>query len=263
MLKKYGVADGLPRLSPDYGDVADNCPPHSARNKEEKRMQKVLLMDARRASSFGTKLFFTVKRAFDIVGSLLLLLLLWFPLLIISIVAAYDTKGSPIFIQTRMGLNNRPFRMYKLRTMHISAPEDVATCRLEDPQRYISRIGAFWRRTSIDELPQLLNILRGDMSFVGPRPVVLSETRLISLRTRDGAYCVRPGETGLAQTRGRDTVTSSEKARIDGIYAREASLKMDCRILLSTIGYVLRSQDVCEGVPTTDEAEITSPERSA
>ena len=225
-------------------------------------MQKVLLMDARRASFASTKLFGIGKRAFDIVGSLFLLLLLWLPLLFVAVVAAIDTKGSPIFVQTRMGRNNKPFRMYKLRTMHVSAPDDVATRLLPNPQQYISRVGNFLRRTSIDELPQLLNILRGDMSFVGPRPVVLSETRLIELRTRNGACCLRPGLTGVAQTSGRDKVTAVEKAKLDGFYAHRMSWRMDWQVLKATVGYVLRSQDVCDGARPAD-ADALVTERSA
>ncbi|HJD22558.1 MAG TPA: sugar transferase [Firmicutes bacterium] len=225
-------------------------------------MQKVLSMNTYRAPTFGSKAFAFTKRSFDILFSLALIVLL-LPLgLIISVAAALDTKGTPIFIQTRMGRNNVPFKMLKFRTMSVDAPSDVATCKLDDPSRYITRLGGLLRRLSLDELPQLINIFVGQMSFVGPRPVVLTETDLIELRTRNGACSVRPGLTGVAQTSGRDRVTVTEKAKMDAFYANNASLQLDCRVLMLTVGYVLRSQDICEGKPAASEQE-QSMERSA
>ena len=162
-----------------------------------------------------------------------------------------------------MGRNNVPFRMLKFRTMSVDAPSDVATCKLDDPQRYISKVGGLIRRLSIDELPQLVNILFGQMSFVGPRPVVLTETELLELRTRNGACSVRPGLTGVAQTSGRDKVTAHEKAKMDAFYANNASMQLDCRVLMLTIGYVLRSQDICEGAPSGQQTDSPRRERSA
>ncbi len=226
-------------------------------------MQKVLSMNTYRASTFGSKAFSFVKRSFDILGSLALIVLL-FPLcLVVAVIAAADTKGTPIFVQTRMGRNNVPFRMLKFRTMSVDAPSDVATCKLDDPQRYISKVGGLIRRLSIDELPQLVNILFGQMSFVGPRPVVLTETELLELRTRNGACSVRPGLTGVAQTSGRDKVTAHEKAKMDAFYANNASMQLDCRVLMLTIGYVLRSQDICEGAPSGQQTDSPRRERSA
>lgn len=226
-------------------------------------MQKVLSMNTYRAATFGTKAFAFAKRSFDILFSLALILVL-LPLgLVVSIVAAVDTKGTPIFIQTRMGRNNVPFKMLKFRTMSVDAPSDVATCKLDDPDRYISKVGGLIRRLSIDELPQLINIFFGQMSFVGPRPVVLTETELLELRTRNGACSVRPGLTGVAQTSGRDKVSVNEKAKMDAFYANNASLQLDCRVLMLTVGYVLRSQDICEGAPVSRKAENGRAERSA
>ncbi|HIW73001.1 MAG TPA: sugar transferase [Firmicutes bacterium] len=225
-------------------------------------MQKVLSMNTYRASTFGSKAFAFAKRFFDIMFSLVLIVVL-LPLgAVVSVIAAFDTKGTPIFIQTRMGRNNVPFKMLKFRTMSVNAPSNVATCRLDDPKRYISKVGGLLRRLSIDELPQLVNIFLGQMSFVGPRPVVLTETELLELRTRNGACSVRPGLTGVAQTSGRDKVTINEKAKMDAFYANNACLQLDCRVLMLTVGYVLRSQDICEGAPASKE-EGRRADRSA
>ena len=226
-------------------------------------MQKVLSMNTYRASTFGSKAFAFSKRSFDIFFSLVLIAVL-LPLgLVVVVIAAFDTKGTPIFVQTRMGRNNVPFRMLKFRTMSMDAPRDVATCKLDDPDRYISKVGKLIRRLSIDELPQLFNIFVGQMSFVGPRPVVLTETELLELRTRNGACSVRPGLTGVAQTSGRDKVSVNEKARMDAFYANNASLQLDCRVLMLTVGYVLRSQDICEGAQEAKQGETRRGKRSA
>ena len=137
--------------------------------------------------------------------------------------------------------------MFKFRTMSASAPANVATHKLKDANRYISKIGAFLRKSSLDELPQLLNILVGDMSFIGPRPVVPTERDLVSLRTVNGANTVRPGLTGWAQVNGRDGVPVTEKAMLDAHYVRHFSLKMDWMVIRRTLSCVLRSEGVIEG----------------
>ena len=225
-------------------------------------MKKVLSMNTYRVATFDYKMFFYSKRLFDIIVSLTMMVLL-LPLgIVVSIISVIDTKGSPIFIQTRMGRNNQPFHMLKFRTMSVRAPSDVATGKLENPQQYISKIGGMLRRLSIDELPQLLNIFFGQMSFVGPRPVVTTETDLLELRTRNGACSVRPGLTGIAQTSGRDKVSVSEKAIMDAFYADNADWQMDMRILFQTVGYVISSRDVHEGV-IEEKSEVYKKERSA
>ena len=188
-----------------------------------------------------------MKRLLDILISLALFLLLLPLFLLIMLAIAVDSPGDIIFMQKRAGLYSRPFTMLKFRSMRAAAPPDVATNDLADAGRYITPVGRFLRRTSLDELPQLWNILKGDMSFIGPRPVVLTETDLLRLRSRNGASSVRPGLTGLAQVSGRDCVTVPEKARLDGQYARCQSAALDCRILLKTVGYVLHSSGVVEG----------------
>lgn len=226
-------------------------------------MQKVLSMNTYRACTFSSKAFVAFKRIFDITFSFLMMFVLLPFFFIISLIVMADTKASPIFVQTRMGRNNQPFRMYKFRTMSVSAPNNIASYKLDDPKQYITRFGKILRRSSVDELPQLLNIFLGHMSFVGPRPVVLTETDLLEMRTRNGACSVRPGLTGVAQTSGRDKVTVYEKAKMDAYYADNASASLDFRVLLLTIGYVLRSQDICEGASSQTSAEMYKRERSA
>lgn len=203
-----------------------------------------------------------VKRTFDIVVSLVALVILSPLFLVVSIIASLDTKGKPLFVQQRMGRNNEPFYVFKFRTMNVAAPREVATHKLEDPGKYISRVGETLRRLSIDELPQLINVLIGDMSLVGPRPVVLSETDLITLRKRNGANRVRPGMTGLAQISGRDNVTIEEKARLDSVYAANVSAAMDLKILFKSVGYVLKSKGICEGA-NPEIAAVDKSEKSA
>ena len=228
-------------------------------------MQKVLPMSYYYISYQRQRRAYTaVKRLLDIVLSLVMLVALLPLELVIAVIAAADTKGTPIFVQQRMGRYNKPFKMLKFRTMSVDAPANVATHKLSDAESYISRGGGLLRKLSLDELPQLWNILKGDMSFVGPRPVVLTETDLLELRTQNKACTVRPGLTGWAQVNGRDNVPVQEKAKMDAYYARQVSFATDCRILLKTVGYVLESKGIHEGAnPAISEPGDTSAERSA
>ena len=186
------------------------------------------------------------KRLFDFFVALCVLTVLSPLFILLAAVAAVDTKASPLFVQTRIGRGGRPFRCIKYRTMSKSAPANVATCDLE-ATRYISPLGSFLRKTSLDELPQFINILFGDMSIVGPRPIIPEEMELIHLRKLHGAESVRPGLTGWAQINGRDNLKAPKKATMDGYYARHAGWGMDLHILLQTVAYVLSSSDVVEG----------------
>ena len=188
-----------------------------------------------------------MKRLFDILVSLVLFLLLLPLFLLIMLAIAVDSPGDIIFMQKRAGIYSKPFTMLKFRSMRASAPPDVATNELADAGRYITPVGRFLRRTSLDELPQLWNILKGDMSFIGPRPVVLTETELLALRRRLGADRVRPGITGLAQVRGRDTVSLQHKARYDAYYVRRMSPGLDWRIMLDTLRCVITGEGIQEG----------------
>ena len=226
-------------------------------------MQKILPLSGYASREIKqNKVYAAAKRLFDIVVSFTALVILSPLLLVVAVIASLDTKGKPLFVQQRMGKNNVPFYVFKFRTMNVAAPRDVATYKLEDPGKYISRVGETLRRLSIDELPQLINVLIGDMSLIGPRPVVLTETDLIALRKNNGANRVRPGMTGLAQISGRDNVTIEEKARLDGIYAANVSVGMDAKILFKSVGYVLGSKGICEGANPEISASHTT-EKSA
>ena len=209
--------------------------------------------------------FAFAKRASDIVVSLVMIVALLPLLLVLAAISAVDTKGCPLFAQTRMGRNNQPFKMLKFRTMNVNAPANVATHKLRDAARYISPVGEVLRKFSLDELPQLFNILKGDMSFVGPRPVVLSEKDLISLRVRNGACTVRPGLTGWSQIHGRDRLPIRQKAELDGYYAQNQSMELEFSILLKTVSYVLHSTGVHEGADPSISASpaMQREERSA
>ena len=211
-------------------------------------MQKVLVLnDYQAPAKKPTKEYLFCKRAMDILISAGMILCLLPILGVVAVIAAADTHGSPIFVQERMGRAGKPFKVYKFRTMSVNAPANVATYLLDDAQSYISRVGGFLRKSSLDELPQLFNILKGDMSFVGPRPVVLTETELLELRRRNGAGFVRPGLTGLAQVSGRDDVCVGLKAKLDSDYVSDMCFVTDMRIVFKTFVNVLKSEGVTEG----------------
>lgn len=184
------------------------------------------------------------KRFFDIVLSLLAFVVLLIPLILISVLIRLDSKGPAIFAQKRMGKGGKVFTIYKFRTMVLDAPSEVAARDFCDSDKYVTKLGRFLRRTSIDELPQLFNILRGDMTIVGYRPVCLTETELNELRMRYGVFTARPGITGLAQVSGRDNIGYEEKALLDARYVAERSLKMDLWCLIQTVRVVISGEGV-------------------
>ena len=171
--------------------------------------------------------YLSLKRIFDILVSLLAISVLWFPLVIVGAIVCIESKGPAIFKQKRMGKDGKVFVIYKFRTMRVEAPSEMAARVFSDSDEYITKFGGFLRRFSIDELPQLINILIGDMSFVGYRPVCLVEEHLNELRREYGVFRVRPGVTGLAQVMGRDDIGHEIKARYDVKYVNNCSLKMD------------------------------------
>lgn len=192
------------------------------------------------------------KRFFDILLSLLAIVILAFPMAIIALVVRATSKGPAIFVQDRVGKNGKVFKFYKFRSMRVEAPRDVATREING-DAYITKTGRFLRKTSLDELPQLFCILKGDMSFIGPRPVVCSETELTEKRRQTGALAVRPGLTGLAQIRARDKLTNmSLKADVDGEYAQHITFWGDLKILLKTVVVVLREDNIEEGHVATE-----------
>jgi O-antigen biosynthesis protein WbqP len=174
-----------------------------------------------------------LKRAFDIAVSLVGLLVLWPFLLAIGLAVRTDSPGPAIHWSSRVGRDNRLFRMPKFRTMRTDTP-DVATHLLETPERWVTPLGRFLRRTSLDELPQLWSVLVGDMSLVGPRPALYNQDDLVALRSEAGVERLRPGVTGWAQINGRDELPIPEKVRLDREYLDRMSLAFDVRIILAT-----------------------------
>jgi len=185
-----------------------------------------------------------VKRTFDILASLIAGIILLIPMIIIAIIIRVDSPGPAIFKQKRMGRNGKVFTIYKFRTMSEDAPPDKASRELVDSHSYITKIGAFLRRTSIDEFPQIINILNGTMSWVGYRPVCLTECELNRMRKEKGVFEMRPGLTGYAQVSGRDNITSTIKANLDAEYVAKSSIKMDVKCLLATIKIVFTGEGV-------------------
>lgn len=186
------------------------------------------------------------KRLFDIVVSFFSLIILS-PLFLFIIAVNYFTPKCKVFFShERRGRSGKPFKIYKFQTMKNDTP-NCATGELENPEQYITKFGAFLRKTSMDELPQLWNILKGDMSFVGPRPLISSEIRAHRLRLEYGVYRFRPGLTGWAQINGRDDISLMKKMKLDKEYCDKWSLKLDLIILLRSIGVVVKREGYQEG----------------
>lgn len=196
-----------------------------------------------------------VKRFLDMLIALLALIILSPVLLVLMILIRIDSPGPALFRQKRIGLRGQPFMIYKLRTMRVEAPKSVATSQLSDAQAHITRLGGFLRRSSLDELPQFYNILRGDMSLVGPRPLVPEEEGVHEERLRLGAYNVRPGVTGWAQINGRDTVNAGKKAEMDAYYAANRTFWLDVRIFCTTVWCVLTARGIQEGATEEETVE--------
>lgn len=167
--------------------------------------------------------------------------------LIIIIAIKIDDPGPVFFAQKRVGNHKEYFNLYKFRSMKMSTPHDVPTHLLENPEQYITRVGKFLRKTSLDEIPQLWNILNGDMSIIGPRPALWNQYDLIEERDKYGANDIKPGLTGWAQINGRDELEIDVKAKLDGEYVEKQSFGFDCKCFFGTIGKVLSSEGVVEG----------------
>jgi len=175
-------------------------------------------------------------------------LIILLPLFIILVIATkLDSTGPVFFKQKRIGINKTPFYILKFRTMRIDTPKDTPTHLLVDPEQYITRMGKFLRKTSLDELPQIWNILVGHMSIVGPRPALWNQYDLIAEREKYGANGVLPGLTGWAQINGRDELPLEVKAKLDGEYVKNISIKLDVKCFLKTIVSVISSDGVVEG----------------
>ena len=189
-----------------------------------------------------------IKRFLDFILSGLALVILSPVLLGIAIAIRATSPGPVFFRQKRVGRGKSHFMIYKFRTMRTDAPKDQPTHLLQNPESYITPVGRFLRTYSLDELPQLINILRGEMSIVGPRPALWNQFDLIAARDAAGANDLRPGLTGWAQINGRDELPIPVKARLDGEYAKRVSFPFDVRCVLGTVFSVLRHDGVQEGV---------------
>lgn len=193
------------------------------------------------------KIYMEIKRVLDVIFALAGGMALMPLLLILVCWIKADSSGPVLFRQKRAGIHKRFFYIYKFRTMRIETPKETPTHLLENPEQYITRAGSFLRKTSLDELPQLMNIIKGDMSIVGPRPALWNQEDLIKERERYGANDVRPGLTGWAQINGRDELEIAEKARLDGEYVEKMSFWFDCKCIAGTVRSVLKQEGVAEG----------------
>ena len=196
-----------------------------------------------------------VKRALDFVLSFAALILLSPIMLIIAIAIRATSPGPVFFRQKRIGLRRSHFMIYKFRTMRTDAPKDAPTHLLQNAQSYITPVGRFLRASSLDELPQLINILRGEMAVVGPRPALWNQYDLIAAREAVGANDVLPGLTGWAQINGRDELPIDVKARLDGEYVRRMSFLFDLRCIFGTVFSVLRRDGIREGAAQPSKEE--------
>jgi O-antigen biosynthesis protein WbqP len=184
-----------------------------------------------------------MKRMLDVVFAGIIIFLLSVPMAIIALLIKLTSKGPVLHLSDRIGKGNAVFKMPKFRTMYIDAPA-VATHLLENPPQYLTPFGRFLRKFSLDELPQLWSVLRGDMSFIGPRPALYNQDDLIELRTAKGLHKLIPGITGWAQVNGRDNLTVSQKVEFDEYYINNQSLLFDLKILIFTLWKVMRSEDI-------------------
>jgi len=189
----------------------------------------------------------SLKRILDLIASGFTLIILWPVFLIIGLIIKIDSQGPMFFKQKRIGKNKTEFYILKFRTMRNDTPEDIPTHMLQNPDKYITKIGKLLRKTSLDELPQIKNILKGEMSIVGPRPALWNQYDLIAERDKYGANDLVPGLTGWAQINGRDELPIEIKARFDGDYVQKRSFSFDCKCFCGTIISVMKSNGVVEG----------------
>lgn len=188
-----------------------------------------------------------IKRIIDFLLALEAFIILLPFLCIFAIIIKVDSKGPILFKQKRVGKGKKLFNMYKFRTMRTDAPKDMPTHMLNNPEMYITKVGKVLRKTSLDELPQILNIIKGDMAIVGPRPALWNQDDLVAERDKYGANDILPGLTGWAQINGRDELEIADKAKLDGYYCEHFGLEMDIKCFFGTIKSVLRSDGVVEG----------------
>ena len=191
--------------------------------------------------------YIMIKRTFDIFFSISIIICLSPIFFILILLIKLDSPGPVFFKQKRIGLNKKHFQILKFRTMKIETPQNCPTHMLKNPQQYITRLGVFLRKSSLDELPQIINILKGEMSLIGPRPALWNQFDLIEERDKYKANNILPGLTGWAQINGRDELPIEKKAKLDGDYVNHMSLTFDIKIFFQTISSVLRHKGVKEG----------------
>ena len=187
------------------------------------------------------------KRLFDVASSILAIIILGLPMLVVALVIKLDSKGPILFKQTRIGKNKKLFKIWKFRSMYIDTDPNAPTHKLSNANSHITKVGKFIRKTSIDELPQLFNILLGKMSFVGPRPALWNQDDLILERDKYHANDVMPGLTGLAQISGRDELEIPNKAKIDGDYVIKRGFFFDIGLIFKTVFSVFKHEGIVEG----------------
>lgn len=206
-------------------------------------------------------MYMKVKRLIDIILSLIGLIALSPIFLILIIAIKIDSRGPVLFKQKRVGINKTHFNILKFRTMSIDTPKDTPTHLLDNPEQFITKMGKFLRKTSLDELPQIWNIFMGQMSIIGPRPALWNQYDLIAERDKYGANDVPPGLTGWAQINGRDELPIEVKAKLDGEYVERISLGMDVKCFFGTVVSVMKSDGVVEG-GTGAKKEVASSKES-
>ena len=188
-----------------------------------------------------------IKRLIDIVLSGIAIVVLAIPMLIIAVIIKADSPGPVLFKQKRVGIQKTYFNILKFRSMRTDTPHDAPTHQLQGASSYITKVGGFLRKTSLDELPQLINIFRGEMSIIGPRPALWNQDDLIAERDKYGANDIKPGLTGWAQINGRDELEIPVKAKLDGEYVEKLSFGFDVKCFVGTITSVLKSDGIVEG----------------
>ncbi|KWX75287.1 capsular biosynthesis protein [Paenibacillus riograndensis] len=199
--------------------------------------------------------YIVIKQIADFMMALIGIFLLWPFFLIIAVVIKLTSKGPVLFKQKRLGKNKSEFYILKFRTMRTDTPSDMPTHLLQDPDFFITSVGKFLRKTSLDELPQIINILKGEMSIIGPRPALWNQYDLIAERDKYRANDIKPGLTGWAQINGRDELPIEEKAKLDGEYTANITFIFDLKVFVRTVLSVLKSDGVREGA---DDQDVTS-----
>ena len=210
---------------------------------DEEISENDITIDLSNVANKASALYSISKRTMDIVSSLVGLILLSPLFLLVAILIKLDSKGPIIFKQIRIGKNSKPFYIYKFRSMKIDAP-NLSTEEFINASDFTTKVGKFIRKTSIDELPQLVNILKGDMSIVGPRPVIEREVRLLEIRKECNVDSILPGITGLAQINGRDNIDDYEKVKYDFEYLSKRNLVLDIKIIINTVLKVAKSEGI-------------------